>query len=158
MSDRVSNEGTTRRTVLMTGTALLVVPACTKYGDEGSDDVTLRPAPASPTQPTGEPSEGAQPPTGEVLGATSEVPDGGGKVFKKQKVVVTQPTKGDFKAFTAVCTHQGCLVDKVENGTIDCPCHGSKFRITDGSVARGPAQRPLAPKQITVTGNQIRLT
>ncbi|MFD7443152.1 Rieske (2Fe-2S) protein [Streptomyces sp. NPDC059909] len=158
MSDRVSNEGTTRRTVLVTGAALLVVPGCSKYGDEGSDDVTLRPAPASPTQPTGEQSDGAQPPAGEVLGTTSEVPDGGGKVFKDQKVVVTQPTKGDFKAFTAVCTHQGCLVDKVENGTIDCPCHGSKFRITDGSVARGPAQRPLAAKQITVTGDQIRLT
>ncbi|WP_351233031.1 Rieske (2Fe-2S) protein [Streptomyces sp. NPDC002133] len=153
MSDRESSEGTTRRTVLVTGAALLVVPACTKYGDESSDEVTLRPAPASPTGPGS-----AQPPAGEVLGTTAEVPDGGGKVFKEQKVVVTQPTQGDFKAFTAICTHQGCIVDKVENGTIDCPCHGSKFRITDGSVARGPAERPLEAKQITVTGDRIRLT
>ena len=51
---------------------------------------------------------------GAVIGATGEVPEGGGTVFREQKVVVTQPEAGDFKAFTAVCTHQGCLVDRVE--------------------------------------------
>jgi Rieske Fe-S protein len=51
---------------------------------------------------------------GTVVGTTSDVPEGGGTVFREQKVVVTQPEAGDFKAFTAVCTHQGCLVDRVE--------------------------------------------
>ncbi|GGW05033.1 hypothetical protein GCM10010230_43770 [Streptomyces narbonensis] len=72
-------------------------------------------------------------------------------------MVVTQPAAGEFKAFSAVCTHQGCLVNKVANGTIDCPCHGSKFRIADGSVAAGPAPRPLPAEQINVSGDSITL-
>ncbi|MFE7776659.1 Rieske (2Fe-2S) protein [Streptomyces sp. NPDC057445] len=154
MSDRVSSEGTTRRTVLVTGAAVIAAAGCTKYGDESGGGESFVPAPASPTKKNGS----AQPPAGEVLGTTSEVPEGGGKIFDAQKVVVTQPAKGEFKAFTAICTHQGCTVDKVENGTIDCPCHGSKFRIQDGSVAKGPAQRPLEAKRISVSGDQIRLT
>lgn len=162
MSDRVndgaSRAGTARRTVLMTGAAALMAAGCTKYGEESGGGESFAPAPASPASPpTAQQSGGAQPPAGEPLGTTAEVPNGGGKVFTAQKVVVTQPAQGDFKAFTAICTHQGCLVDKVENGTIDCPCHGSKFRITDGSVARGPAERPLAPEQISVSGDEIRL-
>jgi nitrite reductase/ring-hydroxylating ferredoxin subunit len=72
--------------------------------------------------------------------AASDVPVGGGTVLKADKVVVTQPSKGEFKAFSAVCTHQGCLVAKVEGGQIVCPCHGSHFSITDGSPTSGPAQ------------------
>src|SRR5438445_330336 len=81
---------------------------------------------------------GAAAATGEV-GATADVPVGGGKVFADKQVVVTQPAQGTFAAFSAVCTHQGCTVDSVANGTINCPCHGSKFKIADGSVATGPA-------------------
>ena len=62
---------------------------------------------------------------------------------------------GQFKAFTAVCTHQGCIVATVANGTIDCPCHGSKFSAADGSVVNGPATSPLAPVTITVHGTSI---
>ena len=64
---------------------------------------------------------------------------GGRHVLADQQVVVTQPAKGQFKAFTAVCTHQGCLVSKVEGGEIVCPCHGSHFSIKDGSPVSGPA-------------------
>jgi Rieske Fe-S protein len=71
--------------------------------------------------------------------------------------VVTQPKKGEFKAFSAICTHQGCTVNKVADGTIDCPCHGSKYRITDASVVHGPAPRPLPAKKITVKGKSIFL-
>ncbi|MEU4928811.1 Rieske (2Fe-2S) protein [Streptomyces yokosukanensis] len=125
-------EGATRRTVLATGAAALVAPVAACGGGSSG--------------------------TGEDLGSTSDVPEGGGKVFKEQKVVVTQPKKGDFKAFSAICTHEGCTVNVVANGTIDCPCHGSKFHIADGSVAHGPATRPLPTKSIKVEKNSIRLT
>ena len=78
-----------------------------------------------------------------ALASTSEIPVGGGKVFSAEKVVVTQPTAGEFKGFSAVCTHLGCLVDKVASGTIDCPCHGSKYSVKNGSVVSGPAPKPL---------------
>ena len=70
---------------------------------------------------------------------------------------MTQPTAGQYKAFSAVCTHQGCTVAKVEGGTIDCPCHGSKFHIADGSVAAGPAPSPLPAQKITVAGGEVTL-
>jgi Rieske Fe-S protein len=91
------------------------------------------------------------------IGKTSEVPVGGGKIYASDKVVVTQPTQGDFKAFSAVCTHQGCVVAEIKGKDIDCTCHGSKFSITDGSVVNPPAQTPLAAKKVTVTGETIRV-
>jgi Rieske Fe-S protein len=94
---------------------------------------------------------------GGALGATSEVPVGGGKIFTAAQVVVTQPAAGEYKAFSAVCTHQECLVDQVANGTIDCPCHGSRFSAKDGSVITGPASSPLPGKQISVSSGQISL-
>ncbi|MFC1419451.1 Rieske (2Fe-2S) protein [Streptacidiphilus cavernicola] len=94
---------------------------------------------------------------GTALGATKDVPVGGGKVFAAEKVVVTQPTAGEFKAFTAICTHMGCTVGSVSGGTINCPCHGSQYHIADGSVARGPAPSALAPETITVANGEITL-
>jgi Rieske Fe-S protein len=61
-----------------------------------------------------------------------------------------------FKGFSSTCTHKGCTVDKIADGTIDCPCHGSKFNL-DGSVANGPAQKPLEVENITVQGDSIVL-
>lgn len=84
------------------------------------------------------------------------MPVGGGKVFTDRKVVVTQPTPGTFVGLSAVCRHQGCVVNKVANGTIDCPCHGSKYHL-DGTVANGPAPTALAKKAVTVTGTDIAL-
>jgi Rieske Fe-S protein len=93
--------------------------------------------------------------TSGMVGKTSEVPVGGGKIYQADKVVVTQPTQGDFKAFSAVCTHQGCVVAEIKGKDIDCTCHGSKFSITDGSVVTGPATKPLESLQVTVKGNKI---
>jgi Rieske Fe-S protein len=129
-----------RRALLAAGTASAVgvLAGCAKYGDEGS-------APAPSTS------------GGEPLAKTSEVPVGGGRILTDRKIVVTQPTQGDFKAFSAVCTHQGCTVSAVADGTINCPCHGSKFRIADASVAAGPAPRPLPAQPITVKDGEILL-
>ena len=90
-----------------------------------------------------------------ALATTSEIPVGSGKVFSAQQVVVTQPTAGEFKAFSAVCTHMGCIVNQISDGTIDCPCHGSKYSIKDGSVVNGPAASPLPPVAIKVDGPSI---
>lgn len=92
-----------------------------------------------------------------ALATTSEIPVGGGKVFAAKKVVVTQPEAGTFKAFSAVCTHQQCVVDQVANGTISCPCHGSTFSAKDGSVTGGPAPSPLPAESIKVSGSEIIL-
>jgi Rieske Fe-S protein len=94
---------------------------------------------------------------GSVLAATSDIPVGEGKVFASQRVVVTQPAAGDFKGFSAVCTHMQCIVDQVSNGTIDCPCHGSQFSIKDGSVVAGPAPSPLPAQSIKVKNGKIAL-
>lgn len=83
----------------------------------------------------------------------SDVPEGGGKVGSD--FVITQPTAGSFKAFSNVCTHLGCALTSVANGTMNCPCHGSQFSITDGSVKAGPAPKPLPSKTVTASGSDL---
>ncbi|QES52685.1 Rieske (2Fe-2S) protein [Streptomyces venezuelae] len=134
---------TARRTVLAVGAAALAGGALTACGEA--------------KQPTPGTEPATPPPTGKPLTTKADVPVGGGTIFKEEKVVVTQPEAGTFKAFSAICTHQGCTVAKVANGTIDCPCHGSKFKVSDGAVAHGPATRPLPPRTITVSGDEITL-
>jgi nitrite reductase/ring-hydroxylating ferredoxin subunit len=94
---------------------------------------------------------------GNVLAKTTDIPEGGGKIFAAQSVVVTQPAKGQFKAFSSICTHMKCPVGNVSGGTINCDCHGSKYSVTDGSVKNGPATKPLEEKTITVAGGDIKL-
>ena len=89
--------------------------------------------------------------------ATTDVPVGGGVVLEAKQVVITQPTAGTFKAFSAVCTHEGCIVSDVANGTITCPCHRGQFSASDGSVQGGPPPAPLAEVAITVSGTTITL-
>jgi Rieske Fe-S protein len=92
-----------------------------------------------------------------ALAATSDIPVGSGMIFPAPQVVVTQPTAGEFKAFSAVCTHMGCIVNQASTGTIDCPCHGSQYSIATGDVVTGPAPRPLPAKQIKVSGGSVFL-
>ncbi|MFJ6540040.1 Rieske (2Fe-2S) protein [Streptomyces sp. NPDC091385] len=94
---------------------------------------------------------------GSALGKTSDIPEGGGKIFKDEGVVVTQPTAGTYKAFSAKCTHQGCAVGSVSDGVIVCPCHNSHFSVEDGSVKQGPATQGLPAKKIKVSGDSIEL-
>jgi len=103
-------------------------------------------------------SAGGDNPSGGAVGKTSEVPVGSGKIFAAEKVVVTQPTKGDFLAFSAVCTHQGCVVADIKGEDIDCTCHGSKFSIKDGSVVNGPATKPLQKLTATVKNGEISVS
>jgi len=94
---------------------------------------------------------------GTLLGSAADIPVGGGVAYTSAQVVVTQPTKGVYKGFSAVCTHVGCICNRVADGTIDCPCHGSKFKITDGAVVTGPADAPLPTKNVKVTGGKVYL-
>ena len=107
--------------------------------------------PASGQSSSPQPASG-QPPS---LALTSDVPVGGGKILADKKIVITQPRAGSFEAFTAICTHQGCTVSSVSGGTVNCPCHGSKFSIANGSVVTGPAPSALAPVSIKVQGTSI---
>ena len=118
---------------------------------------TTAPNPPNPPNPTTTPGgspAGADP---NAIKA-ADIPVGGGMIYPDKKVVVTQPTAGTFKAFDATCTHQGCLVAEISGGNITCPCHGSQYKVADGSVVRGPATRALTPKTATVTGTTITVS
>jgi Rieske Fe-S protein len=160
-----SASGPARRTVVAAAGAAGLAVALTACG--GSDDDTS--GSSADSGSTGASSDGGGDGTsgggsggGENAGAdplasTSDIPEGGGKVFADRKVVVTQPTAGEFKAFSATCTHQGCAVKSIADGVINCPCHNSNFSITDGSVQSGPATKPLPAVEITVSGDSITL-
>jgi Rieske Fe-S protein len=130
------------------GGALLA--AC---GDDTTGGGSPSPAPAPTSEPPTEPAGSGG--GADVLVATAEVPEGGGVILSDAEVVVTQPTAGDFKAFSAICTHQGCTVGDVAGGVIICPCHGSQFSVEDGSVTAGPAPSPLPEVAITVDGKNV---
>ena len=95
----------------------------------------------------------AKTPGGAALASVADVPAGGGVV--KSGVVLIKDANGTIQAFSATCTHQGCTLSSVSNGSINCPCHGSRFSATDGKVLRGPATRPLPTVNVTVNGDQI---
>lgn len=134
----------TRRAALAVpaGAGALALSAC--GGDSGSEEDAGSTSSSSSSAASG---------SGGVSVATADVPVGGGVV--QDKVVVTQPSEGDFKAFDATCPHQGCAVTKVESGTITCPCHGSTFDASTGDVTGGPAEEGLTVKDATVDGDTV---
>ena len=121
--------------------------------------VQSSPGPASGRPGGGMPSEAPTQAklTGTVLGAAREIPVGGDKIYTAAKVVVTQPARGQYRAFSAICTHVGCIMSEVADGTIDCPCHGSEFTIATGAVVSGPAPSPLPKKQIKIVNGMVIL-
>src|SRR5207248_974836 len=152
MGDTTEDRGLTgRRAVLGFGgaAALAALAGCGTASNQSSDDPTG--GANAPTTGAATPTSAAAPApsnghAGGPLAQTSEIPVGGGKIFADASVVVTQPTTGQFKAFSSICTHQQCPVTSVSGGTINCPCHGSKYSIADGSVKSGPAPKPLPSK------------
>lgn len=153
-----------RRMVLVAGAAATAgaLAGCAVYGREPG------PAPAPPGDgpPEAAPPGAARPEAGGGAGAlarTGDVPAGGGLILADQQVVVTQPTSGQFRGFSSICTHQGCAVASVSDGTINCPCHGSRFSIADGSVVQAAAglsrdeQQPLPEVALSVDGDAIAL-
>lgn len=153
-----------RRTVLkglaVAGAAVPVLVACGSDSSNSSSDTTpttdSTPTKSDPTTPDGTgdtSSDGGS--GGKVLVKASDVPVGGGVILAAQKLVVTQPKAGEFEGFSAVCTHMGCTVNDISNGLIICPCHGSQYSITDGSVQGGPAPAPLPKKPVSDDGGNI---
>jgi Rieske Fe-S protein len=137
--------------------AATALTACTGYGASG---------PVTGSAPSAVPNEAAGTAGGTGAGAGSgagtvaavaDVPVGGGIVLAAQDLVVTQPVAGTFKGFSATCTHQGCKVKDVADGTINCPCHGSKFAVADGAPTAGPASKPLPEKTVKVEGASVVL-
>jgi Rieske Fe-S protein len=140
-----------RRTVIAgagLGLAATALAACSTYGNKPAASPTPSAGSASAPGSSGAPAPAAT----TALAKTADVPVGSGVIV--DDIVVTQPTAGVFKGFSAVCTHAGCTVSKIENGTIDCPCHGSKFSL-DGAVVNGPAKDPLQAKAVSVQGDSI---
>jgi Rieske Fe-S protein len=148
--------------VALVGGSAPLLAACGGSDDAGSAGGTQGSAPATgtstgstPSAPSSSASSSAPAGGGTVLGPTSDVPVGGGKIYADAKVVVTQPSAGQYKGFSAICTHQGNPVGSIQDGQIVCPFHGSRFKIADGSVAQGPATAPLPAVNVAVQGSNI---
>lgn len=91
------------------------------------------------------------------LVALCDVPLGGGLILAEHEVVLTRPADDVVAAFRSRCPHQGCQVKAVAAGTINCFCHGSRFRIGDGAVVGGPSSAPLVPVSVRVVDGVVVL-
>jgi Rieske Fe-S protein len=149
--------------VAAAGAAIPLVAACGGDDSTNPDSGTTTSEATTPAEtttaeatPTEEPSPSEDPQSGgNAIAKTSDIPVGGGTIIGDQKIVVTQPTAGEFKAFSNICTHQRCRVSSVANGLINCKCHNSAFSIEDGSVKGGPASSPLPETPVRVDGSDI---
>ena len=93
-----------------------------------------------------------------LLGNADEVLVGSGKKFMVDEtltVLVTQPKAGDYRGFSATCTHAGCIVNGVQDGQIACGCHGARFNSESGAVEAGPARTALGRIPIELRGSEL---
>ncbi|MEU7318230.1 Rieske (2Fe-2S) protein [Streptomyces sp. NPDC007083] len=104
---------------------------------------------------SGKGSSGSGPDEPVELGEAEAVPVGGAKLYAEQKVLVAQPEKGDFKGFSAVCTHQGSVLSEIDGEVAVCPLHGSRFHVDSGKVAQGPATEALPTVPVKVEQGKL---
>lgn len=140
-----------RREVLSIATAASAAVALSACAGE--------PQAAETTPPSATVDQSPEPATGEILlGLASEVMVGSGQKFMIDDtltVLVTQPKAGDYRGFSATCTHSGCIVTGVRDGEIACGCHGARFDVESGAVLAGPARTALGRIPIELRGEEL---
>ena len=94
----------------------------------------------APTEPTEVGTLGDLPVGGTVAAEVGETP-----------ILLSRPSEGEVKAFSAICTHQQCVVA----ADFGCPCHGSVFDPSTGEPTQGPANQPLPELTVTLDGDTI---
>ena len=154
-NEQPPGEGLTRRRIFGLTAAACATSLFAACGADTTEPGSSGPSSKDAAGGSDEPSGTESGKAGAALTKTADVPVGSGVILEDAKLVVTQPTAGNYKAFTAVCTHQGCIVGSVKGKSIGCPCHGSAFNIADGSVLNGPADRPLREIKVAVEGDSI---
>jgi Rieske Fe-S protein/uncharacterized membrane protein YphA (DoxX/SURF4 family) len=138
----------------------LDAPAGTLAAPTDTLAATAPPLSTAPTPTTAPPvSRPAPAPAGmTTLGPTSAVPVGGAAAFTDPSTgdpgFVVQPATGEFLAFDATCTHEGCPV-RYAGATFTCPCHGAQFDSATGRVLKGPASSPLRRIELKVIGSTL---
>jgi nitrite reductase/ring-hydroxylating ferredoxin subunit len=92
-----------------------------------------------------------------VVCKITDIPIGSGKKFDVEgiPILITQPRVGEFRGFSAVCTHAGYVMNNVSNSEIKCDNHGALYSADDGSVISGPAPRALGKVEVTVDGDDV---
>ena len=159
------NEQRASRRIVFQGLSALGVAAV--LAGCGGDESQPRTSESSPSDDSPSPSKTSKSEPGkqlkkskdakepEGLATTDEIPVGGGIILTDVRIVITQPSRGEFKAFSAVCKHQGQTVGKVADNTITCLFHGSQYDAATGDVTTGPATTGLDPVKIRVKGQAI---
>ena len=149
----------TRRTMLTFGSlgafggALVLAGCAADVAPDDSPAPTLDATEAPSVEPSGAPDA---PAVGDDIAALADVPVGGSidATINGEAALVSQPTAGQVVAFSAICTHQGCVVAAAGN-EFHCPCHGSIYDAATGEVITGPAINPLPEIAVAVSGDRI---
>jgi nitrite reductase/ring-hydroxylating ferredoxin subunit len=145
--------GVHRRAVIhIAGVGALLAGCRSGTGDDTDSGGSIG-TPAAVPSPSAESPSAESPTGGDVIAKTSDIPVGGGTITAE--FVVTQPAPGTYKAFSNVCTHQGCKVAEVADKSIKCHCHNSTFDIATGEPTGGPAPKALAETPVKVSGDGI---
>jgi Rieske Fe-S protein len=99
---------------------------------------------------------------GQVIAKEADLAPGSAVAFTDagtgKPAVLVHLKNGEFVAYSAECTHQGCTVSYRAKGKgyLACPCHGSVFDpVSRGEVVSGPAEEPLPRLRIEVRDERI---